>query len=1167
MAIVMLMASSIAYGQGPISGFYYPADEMLNSWQYYNNRSFYIYNGTYNNHLGADIDLAEGTAIKAIAKGKIVEYSSLYDGYGELVVAIEHELPEDITFLNADGNPQTTRYILSIYGHLRKSQERGGTALTWSIGQTVQQGSVIGYINNSSHPDGGSPDPNGDGLEHLHLGIRLSNEATAKAQDGGFWLRGYNSGSGMQIHFANPMPLIAGLAQFAQSPSWRTANGVSSAFMNRYNDFATNGHRLGFPWQNTQYGSTYVHEVNGMLIQDFKDRRDDEGPSNGYYHPYTTVIYYNDPWMSREPHLVKEGFWDEYMTRFGWLKFGAPVTDEYPNSSEVWQSFNLFGSNYATNPNDYERFYFTWDEGSQTLEVLDSNYQVVPRANLTVTNGGTNKANKALTDGVYHSGLKVSNFDQAFELIDGNNYQNFYASINGVEILMDPFVMNGDMTIVVSDVDVPVANFSATPMSGNTPLTVQFTDLSSGNTTSWLWNFGDGGTSTNQNPNHTYTTPGSYTVSLTATNSGGSDTVVGGSPIVVNNVAAPVANFSATPMSGYAPLTVQFTDLSSGGATSWLWDFGDGSTSTSQNPSHTYNIVGSYTVSLTASNNGGSDTVLGGAPVIVGNPPAPIAGYTVSPTSGVVPLTVQCTDTSVGTVTSWLWDFGDGSTSTSQNPSHIYNVVGVYTITLTVSNAGGWDSLQFIDGITTTSVSNLAPCVVSDLSVDNVTVIFVSGNYAYVADGSAGLKIIDVSVPATPTIVGSASMDHVMDVFVSGDYAYVADGSDGLKVVNISNPATPVIVGSVVTEGAEGLFVSGNYAYVADLWTLKVINISNPATPTVVGSLSMDWVVDVFVSGDYAYVADNDVGLKVVNISNPATPVIVGSVVTDSARDVWISGDYAYVADGSTGLKVVNISNPATPVIVGSVVTNGAIGVSVSGDYAYVADVSAGLKIIDVSDSTTPTIVGAVEAGGYIKDVFVLGDYIYLTEFHEAMKIVQKDCGLFLSADFTANPTSVYTGNPVQFTDQSTGNPSSWSWNFGNGVTSTAQNPIYAYPVHGTYTVSLTVGDGVTSDTLVRTGYITSSRPPIGEDPPYPYCEPNPSNPVSVIKFKVNQPGYVNLSIFDVQGRRVQVLVDQVLDTGVHQATFNGESFASGIYFYMIRSAEGTDVRKITLVK
>ena len=157
----------------------------------------------------------------------------------------------------------------------------------------------------------------------------------------------------------------------------------------------------------------------------------------------------------------------------------------------------------------------------------------------------------------------------------------------------------------------PTADFSASPTSGDVSLTVNFTDLSSNSPDSWSWNFGDGGASTSQNPSHTYTTAGTYTVTLTASNCGGSDGETKVDYITVNSApcteTTPVADFSGSPTSGEASLNVSFSDLSTNNPDTWSWNFGDGGSSTSQNPSHTYASAGTYTVTLTASNCAGSD--------------------------------------------------------------------------------------------------------------------------------------------------------------------------------------------------------------------------------------------------------------------------------------------------------------------------------------------------------------------------------------------------------------------------------------------------------------------------------------------------------------------------------------------------------------------------------
>jgi PKD repeat protein len=121
----------------------------------------------------------------------------------------------------------------------------------------------------------------------------------------------------------------------------------------------------------------------------------------------------------------------------------------------------------------------------------------------------------------------------------------------------------------------------------------------------WLWNFGDGTTSTEQDPIHTYTSAGLFTVSLTVSNAYGQDTETKLNLVLVTAVL-PGADFEASVTAGDAPLAVTFTDLSTNTPTEWAWDFGDGGTSTEQDPVHTYAAVGTFDVSLTATNAAGS---------------------------------------------------------------------------------------------------------------------------------------------------------------------------------------------------------------------------------------------------------------------------------------------------------------------------------------------------------------------------------------------------------------------------------------------------------------------------------------------------------------------------------------------------------------------------------
>lgn len=153
-------------------------------------------------------------------------------------------------------------------------------------------------------------------------------------------------------------------------------------------------------------------------------------------------------------------------------------------------------------------------------------------------------------------------------------------------------------------------NFTASPTSGFAPLTVVFTNTSTGGYTTSLWNFGDGVTSTQTSPTHVYALPSVYTITLTVTWPDRTHTLTRTNYITVYEPVQ--ADFSASPRSGDPPLIVQFTDMSSGPVATWEWSFGDGETSALQHPTHTYVTTRAYTVSLTVRAAGGSAAWPGG---------------------------------------------------------------------------------------------------------------------------------------------------------------------------------------------------------------------------------------------------------------------------------------------------------------------------------------------------------------------------------------------------------------------------------------------------------------------------------------------------------------------------------------------------------------------------
>lgn len=249
------------------------------------------------------------------------------------------------------------------------------------------------------------------------------------------------------------------------------------------------------------------------------------------------------------------------------------------------------------------------------------------------------------------------------------------------------------------------ADFSANKTTGCGVLGgVVFTDLSSGNPTSWLWDFGNGNTSTLQNPTANFSNPGSYTVRLTISAGSNSNSITKTSFISVFN--NPESKFAASPTSGCVPLTVNFTDNSTSPnstITSWLWDFNDGSpASIAQNPTHTYTNVATYNVSLKVTDNNGCTNTKIENSLIRPNPqPRALINTSNARTSCTAPYTVNFVSNSLGLNLSYLWNFGDGNTSTQANPSHTYNALGVYDVSLRVIDQSGCRDSSFRVGYIT----------------------------------------------------------------------------------------------------------------------------------------------------------------------------------------------------------------------------------------------------------------------------------------------------------------------------------------------------------------------------------------------------------------------------------------------------------------------------------
>lgn len=376
--------------------------------------------------------------------------------------------------------------------------------------------------------------------------------------------------------------------------------------------------------------------------------------------------------------------------------------------------------------------------------------------------------------------------------------------------------------------------------------------------------------------------------------------------------------------------------------------------------------------------------------------------------------------------------------------------------------------------ITCSSFATVSLSVIGNLSFSHAIGVDVVGNYAYLAAGSSGLKIIDISNPAAPSVVGSLAMGGIQDVKVVGNYAYIADhygaGGGGLKIVDISNPSSPVLVG---TEGtcinAFGVDVVGNYAYVADFSNLRIVDITNPASPVLVSSFGTSCLGSIKVVGNYAYLGDGNGGFKIVNISNLASPVLAGSLSMSYACGLSVVGNYAYVANLNAGLlDVINISNPASPVLSGSISMSNCVAVKVVGNYAYVLNVGSPgvIAAVDITNPAAPALAGSVNSGTGISanrlGLSVVGNHIYAGN-NEAGFVVVQITGL--SPTLSNVTMSGYENNPISFTS------TDFSNHFSSSGGSLNKIKVASLPTNGSLKLS---GVNVTVNQEITVGNISN---------------------------------------------------------------------------------------------
>jgi gliding motility-associated-like protein len=577
----------------------------------------------------------------------------------------------------------------------------------------------------------------------------------------------------------------------------------------------------------------------------------------------------------------------------------------------------------------------------------------------------------------------------------------------------------------------PAANFSASITSGCSPLIIQFTDQSTGSPTSWLWDLGNGSTSSVKNPTTTYINPGSYTVKLTATNASGSNTITKTAYITVN--AIPNADFTSDKTTGCTPLNVQFTDQSGGGTiTQWEWNFGDGGTSNSQNPQHTYTVSGTFNVYLkVTSSSGCSKTVFKQQYIKAGTGASADFVYNV-PTYCQIPVNVNFTNTSNSEDDSpaYLWDFGDGSTSSIINPSHTYNTSGNFNVKLTIQTSSGCNS-TIQKAITLSNKS---------ISISGPTSVCAGTPVSYTMNTNGSTTVSQTWSTGDGANYYSPTMTHTF--FAPGSYLLklTAEFNGGCTVAtsqNITVMSNPVIdftgnnINGCKPPLASSFQTSSPGTY---LWEFGDGGTSNQQNPTYTFQSAGEFNINLTVtnSNGCSTKLQKDKLVKIVaptialtNVpANGCAPYSFTPVASINAPDGVSSYSWNF-GDGGTSSDSMPVHNYSS-----------------SGSYPV---------------SVTITTKGGCQQTASYSNAVILGNGS--------------------AFDFTAIPNSVCIEQNIQFNISNGVGVTFYNWSFGDGETSSLASPIHSYKHTGLYSITLEVTYGNCTSKLTKQGYVTITPP------------------------------------------------------------------------------------------
>ncbi|GLR16101.1 hypothetical protein GCM10007940_07160 [Portibacter lacus] len=614
------------------------------------------------------------------------------------------------------------------------------------------------------------------------------------------------------------------------------------------------------------------------------------------------------------------------------------------------------------------------------------------------------------------------------------------------------------------------------------------------------WDFGDGQTSTSPNPTHTYAGPGDYTVTLVSDNDCSEDEISKIVSIESDIVARFIVDHTEVCEGG----AIQFTNTSEGVITSYFWEFEGGSpaTSTAENPQVVFNQAGTYNAKLTVSDGSASDSENKINYITINDEPS------ASFTSNVSGYEVTFDNNSLN-ANSYSWNFGDGETSATANPTHSYAAPGSYDVTLTATNNCGSD----IDVREITIIEIVEADF--DVSVEEIC----EGESVTLNNNSAGeiasyLWEIEGGSPATstlenPTITFDNAGDFNVKLTITGDFGAV-DTKTLTDIIQVSD--SPAADFSYVLNELTVTYSNLSEHFETVSWDFGDGTNSSDQSPTHTYAAEGNYSVTLTVTG----LCGNETKVIEVPVFNELLANFTASETTLCPGETLVLNDLSsgnptewnWVIEGEEMIyvteqnPVINLEEPGMYNVELTVKNSEDEDSKIIQQYIEVMPLpEAGFSY--VQDEMLITFQNNSQNGKSYSWDFGDGTTSNLPnpthEFanegnYNVKLIVENDCSQIetnldvpvfnkLVAGFNTDVTDICATNNIQFTDQSSGNATSWNWTFPGGTpaTSTERNPVVSYENAGTYDVILKVNSETEEIIETRTDFVNVSELPISE--------------------------------------------------------------------------------------